>query len=180
MPFRSLISRLKSTRKPRDQEEDAHKEKDYEDENVEDLATSSHQTEHTAQGSTKQFEANDGGAVKGLRKPSVSGRNSSNRGVAIRSTDVGPSDYLYFGEGTSAANVSQSLLNQSQGKSANNTPEQPPTGTWNQLSSAGGKDQSGFLNTGLNTQTQQMGYSNLTFGGSLQYDYSATQAPGFA
>ncbi|OTA89059.1 hypothetical protein M434DRAFT_398781 [Hypoxylon sp. CO27-5] len=180
MPFRSLISRLRSTRKPRDREEDVHKEKDCEDENVEDLPTSSHQTEHTPQGSTKQLEANDGGAVKGLRKLSVSGRRSSNRRMAIRSTDVGPSDYLYFGEGTSAANVSQSLLNRSRGKSAEYTPEQPPTGTWNHLSSGGGKDQSGFLNTGLGTQTQQMGYSNLTFGGSLQYDYSAAQAPGFA
>ncbi|KAI1413077.1 hypothetical protein F5Y13DRAFT_161507 [Hypoxylon sp. FL1857] len=183
MPLQSLISRLKSTKKPQDRERNTHEEESCNDV-VEEPSTSSQQTEQTertAQSSTQRLEVNEAESVKGLRKPSVSGRRSLNQEIPSRSTDSEPSasDYLYFGEGTSAADVSQSLLNRSRSKSVGNTPGQPPTGNWNQPTKSGGRDQSGFLSTGLNTQTTQMGYSNLTYGGSLQYDYAGTQAPGF-
>ncbi|KAI0829564.1 hypothetical protein F5Y06DRAFT_282673 [Hypoxylon sp. FL0890] len=182
MPFRGLISRLKSTRESRNREENNHKEENCEDENLENLLPSSQQAEPTAQDSTRHLEVNGAESVKGLRKASVSRRRSLNREIPTRSTDPEPSDYLYFGEGTLAANVSQSLLNRSRSKSAGDTPGLPATGSWSHPShpshppSGGGRDQSGFLNTGLNTQTTQMGYSNLTYGGSLQFDYAGTQS----
>lgn len=175
MPFREFVSRLKSTRKPR---RESHDENDDNDgEHVPGMSPSP-QDEHTTEDSSQKPEASAPKAVRGLRKTTVSKGRPLSLGDRPRSADPEPSDYLYFGEGRSPADVSQSLQSHSRSKSANSAPGQPPTGTHTHSASTG-KDSSGFINSGLSTHTAQMGYSNLTYGGSLQYDYAGTQGPGF-
>ncbi|KAI1204137.1 uncharacterized protein F4807DRAFT_448893 [Annulohypoxylon truncatum] len=190
MPFQELISRLKSTRKPRDQERDSR-----EDERREDDLDTLQQTKPTPQYTSGRPSNSQPKPVKGLRKASVSARLSTNRDNSNRPTDHDeeqdqeqdlepePSDYLYFGEGISATDISRSLVNQTQSKSVSSdisghssarTRNNPTP------SSNGGKDNSGFIETGLNVHTAQMGYSNLTYGGSLQYDYSGTHGQPYA
>ncbi|KAI1452027.1 hypothetical protein F4805DRAFT_449033 [Annulohypoxylon moriforme] len=186
MPFQELVSRLKSIRKPRDQKKDARG-----DESRDDHLDSLQQTKPAPPRYTSdQPNFSQSKPVKGLRKASVSARLSTGRENSRRSIDQDedkdkdqeqdpdpePSDYLYFGEGTSATNISQSLVNRSQSKSVGNTSGQPSIRTTsnNHTPSHGRKDSSGFIDTGLNVHTAQMGYSNLTYGGSLQYDYAGT------
>ncbi|KAI4859996.1 hypothetical protein F4820DRAFT_130291 [Hypoxylon rubiginosum] len=176
MPFRDLISRLDSKigRKRQDRGEELH-----EGEDADNLEAPSTQGEHlrTAQDSSQpsSVDVSISKPVKGLRKATVSNRRQLTQAYQRRSTsNTEPSDYLYFGEGIKPADVSQSLLNRDRRKSANDAPEQLPTRT-HSSSPSSGQDGSGFLRTELNTHTTQMGYSCLTYGGSLQYDYAETQ-----
>jgi len=81
-----------------------------------------------------------------------------------------PNDYLYFGQpGEASQGGGTHTTAAAHGKHTGaGSPSQRPTST----SPGSGKDDSGFLNSGLSNQ--QMGYQNLTYGGSLQYDYSGT------
>ncbi|KAI0377591.1 hypothetical protein F5Y04DRAFT_263707 [Hypomontagnella monticulosa] len=164
MPFQGIISRLRSIRKPRDHSPEAHKGED---------------PEHTqAEDPLQEPEASASTNVTGLRRASPSSGRLTSGGDRSRSLDLEPSDYLYFGEGVSATDVSQSLSNRSRSKSTSNTSNPSSGRTPNNPTSHSGKDHSGFLNTQINTHTTQMGYSNLTYGGSLQYDYAGTQGQG--
>lgn len=125
--------------------------------------------------------ARDGPAVTGRRRPSAASatrrpRARSHGAIGSLSKDKAenPTDYLYFGPGLDA--------------SAARRPGGAPTGaaaktpeTRRRALSSGcavaRSDDSGFLNTGVAGARQQMGYQALTYGGSLQYDYSGTQAP---
>ncbi|KAK8020820.1 hypothetical protein PG990_005958 [Apiospora arundinis] len=86
-----------------------------------------------------------------------------------------PSDYLYFGPkkgGREAASTStEAATNRVRSR------QSPPSSGGGQAAQTSRTDDSGFLNTGVAGARQQMGYQNLTYGGSLQYDYSGTQAP---
>ncbi|KAI7788743.1 hypothetical protein LA080_008634 [Diaporthe eres] len=87
---------------------------------------------------------------------------------------VKPSDYLYFGEGSSGYHPRHTV--------ANSTNQQGRASNGSRYTTAGsgnpsGRDNSGYLATGLNNNTQ-MGYSNLTYGGSLQYNFAGTQPIG--
>ncbi|KAK8125200.1 uncharacterized protein PG998_000959 [Apiospora kogelbergensis] len=59
----------------------------------------------------------------------------------------------------------------------NRSHEAPSSSGGNHVAQTSRADDSGFLNTRVAGARQQMGYQNLTYGGSLQYDYSGTQAP---
>ncbi|KAI0845449.1 hypothetical protein F5Y00DRAFT_246228 [Daldinia vernicosa] len=175
MSVAGFISRVKSVIKPQNwrtkpQEED-----------IKAPTVPLEQTESTSKDSSKSG-LHAPKSNKGLRKPSVSSGQSSSRSSAKQDVSPEPTDYLYFGEGVSPAEVSQSLSEQSQSKSPSIRPAQASTttGTHNNPATGSGKDNSGFLKTGMDTQATQMGYSNLTYGGSLQYDYAGTQAPGVA
>ncbi|KAI1653126.1 hypothetical protein F4813DRAFT_375897 [Daldinia decipiens] len=179
MGIAGFLSRVKSVIKPQDRKRDLQ-----EDENVKLPTVSLEKTESTSRASSQSGSCAPK-SNKGLRKPSVSSGQSSNRLSAKQSVSSEPTDYLYFGEGVSSAEVSQSLSSQSQSqsKSPSIRPDQSSTtttGAHNNPAAGSGKDNSGFLKTGMDTQTTQMGYSNLTNGGSLQYDYAGTQAPGVA
>lgn len=112
------------------------------------------------------------GPTTGRRAPSNAGRKgSSTTSDRRRKGEVRPSDYLYFGDGTSGDYVSNSGISQPRpqgGSSSGAGSTQPKPGY------ASGRDNSGYTATGLNNNSQ-MGYSNLTYGGSLQYDYAGTQ-----
>lgn len=116
------------------------------------------------------------GSTTGLRKPSNAGRNRPSTTSDLRKkNEVLPTDYLYFGDGTSADQVSSDLSNKVRPQSASpngGASSQPGSGL------AIGKDNSGYTATGLNNNSQ-MGYSSLTYGGSLQYDYAGTQPAEF-
>ncbi|KAI1771253.1 hypothetical protein F4818DRAFT_430622 [Hypoxylon cercidicola] len=169
MVFRSLILRLKSVRKRRDEGEEFH-----EDEDVDDPAAKDEPLPE-AQDSTQPSVVDASKPVRGLRKATVPNERQLSQADRRRSiSNAEPSDYLYFGEGVLPADVSQSLLNRSRRKSANDSPQQLPAGTYTRSRNSG-KDSSGFLTTELSTHTAQMGYSHLTYGGSLQYDYAGTQ-----
>ncbi|KAI0882384.1 uncharacterized protein GGS22DRAFT_170813 [Annulohypoxylon maeteangense] len=186
MPFQDLMSRLKSIRKPQDQ-----KSEPCEDESP-DYLNPSQQTKTLQQYTSDQPSVSQPKPVKGLRKASVSARLPTNREKSKwtidqdqdqedqdgeQNPDPEPSDYLYFGEGISATSISQSLENKMQNKPANSISGQPSIGIRNNpIPSNGGKDNSGFIETGLNIHTAQMGYSNLTYGGSLQFDYAGTHS----
>ncbi|KAI1642670.1 uncharacterized protein F4817DRAFT_352051 [Daldinia loculata] len=178
MGVAGFISRVKSIIKPQ-----SRKGKPQEDDNVKAPTASLEQTESTSKDSS-QSGPRAPKSNKGLRKPSVSSGQSSSRLSAKQDVSPEPTDYLYFGEGVSSAEVSRSLSKQSQNKSPSIRPDQSSTttttGTHNNLATSSGRDNSGFLKTGMDTQATQMGYSNLTHGGSLQYDYAGTQAPGVA
>lgn len=172
------MSRLKSVRKRRDQEKECR-----EDDGIDNPAASSTQDEPfpTAQDSSQptnvkaEADADAPKPVRGLRKATVSTKQPVIQADRPQSIDqAGPLDYLYFGEGVSQADVSQSLQTRGRSKSTDDAPHQPPTGSCSTATTSG-KDQSGFLKTELNTHTTQMGYNNLTYGGSLQYDYAGTQ-----
>ncbi|KAI0146677.1 hypothetical protein BJ166DRAFT_69131 [Pestalotiopsis sp. NC0098] len=115
----------------------------------------------------------------GKRKPGHTSRLRHNHSVRrSRSVEPSPQDYLYFGDGGNPSTAAspappRASLQQSQ-------PRAVSTGaivTTSNTQSAG-RDASGFLNTGMSTNNQQMGYSALTYGGSLQYDYAGVQAQG--
>ncbi|KAI1089395.1 hypothetical protein F5B19DRAFT_377621 [Rostrohypoxylon terebratum] len=191
MPMQELMSRLKSIRKPRDQ-----KKEPREDGSPKERLQPSQRTKVAPPYNSNQPNTSQPKPLKGLRKASVSARLPIGRGISNRSIDQNrdqeqdqnqeqdldpePSDYLYFGEGISAKDISQSLMNRTQGKSTSNQPGQLSIGPINHSTPSNtGKDNSGFIDTGLNTHTAQMGYSSLTYGGSLQYDYSGTHGQPF-
>lgn len=112
------------------------------------------------------------GSTTGVRKPSDAGRNRpSTTSDRRRKDEVQPTDYLYFGDGTSCNQASSNVSCKPQPQSAGSdggASSQPGSGF------ATGLDNSGYTATGLNNNSQ-MGYSSLTYGGSLQYDYAGTQ-----
>lgn len=112
-------------------------------------------------------------STTGLRKPSNAGRNRPGTTSDRRKkNEVLPTDYLYFGDETSgnpASNDTSCKLHPQSASSNDAASSQPGSGF------ASGKDNSGYTATGLNNNSQ-MGYSSLTYGGSLQYDYAGTQA----
>ncbi|XXH02960.1 hypothetical protein Hte_009350 [Hypoxylon texense] len=173
MPFRDLISRLKGGGNQRDRGEESHEGEDadgYEAPSTQDEPVPK------AQDSSQPSHVDASRPVKGLRKATVSNGRQSAQVYQRRSiSNAEPSDYLYFGEGVSPADVSQSLLNRDRRKSANDAPQQSIGARNGASATNSGKDSSGFLKTELNTHTTQMGYSYLTYGGSLQYDYAETQ-----
>lgn len=125
--------------------------------------------------------AHDVPAVTGRRRPSAA---STTRRPRARSHDAfgplskdkaeNPTDYLYFGPGLDTSTAWRSAGAPT--SAATKTPE-----TRRRALSSGcavpRADDSGFLNTGVAGARQQMGYQNVSYGGSLQYDYSGTQAP---
>ncbi|KAK7951333.1 uncharacterized protein PG986_007061 [Apiospora aurea] len=93
--------------------------------------------------------------------------------------EPGPADYLYFGPKEEGASFPHRDGSTAAGYATNRNRARHTSSL-----SRGGHaaqpsrtDDSGFLNTGVAGARQQMGYQNLTYGGSLQYDYSGTQAP---
>ncbi|KAI1383954.1 uncharacterized protein F4822DRAFT_418118 [Hypoxylon trugodes] len=174
MTIRDLFSRSSSSKRSKSQGSNSDK-----DDDTENLPTPSQQTENPTQKSSQHLEVSTQGPVKGLRKASsVSASRLSARKHPSKSAEYEPSDYLYFGEGVSAADVSKSLSNRNRSKSTSNISGHPSTTSTSNTANPNGRDNSGFLNTGMNTHTAQMGYSNLTYGGSLQFDYSGTQVGG--
>ncbi|KAI8958045.1 hypothetical protein F5Y11DRAFT_54633 [Daldinia sp. FL1419] len=170
-----LITRLKKAIKPQEPT------KEYKEEDVEYPELSLEENEPISK-ALSQSGLHAPKSNKGLRKPSVSSGHSSGRSSTRQNTSPEPSDYLYFGEGVSAAEVSKSLSIRSRSKSSNIQADQSTSTyvTQNYSTSSTSRDNSGFLKTGMDTHTSQMGYTNLTYGGSLQYDYAGTQAPGVA
>lgn len=116
--------------------------------------------------------------VTGRRKPSNAAQKPPPESITAHSDrnndKVQPSDYLYFGEGSSGYPARHSVSNSAnqQGR-ASNGPRYTKTGSAN----PSGRDNSGYLATGLNNNSQ-MGYNNLTYGGSLQYNFAGTQPIG--
>ncbi|KAI1866482.1 hypothetical protein JX265_007783 [Neoarthrinium moseri] len=109
----------------------------------------------------------------GKRKPSNAAQlRQSRQKRREKDQEPSPTDYLYFGEGVRSPTRAASTTHKGDTRSsgANSNPAVPSiivTGT----------DSSGFLNSGMTSNNQQMGYQNLTHGGSLQYDYAGVQAP---
>ncbi|ROV92043.1 hypothetical protein VMCG_09531 [Cytospora schulzeri] len=117
-------------------------------------------------------EESGAGSTTGLRKPSDASQNRpSTTSDRRKKNEVLPTDYLYFGDGTSGNSASNNVSCTLHPQSAMlNGAASSQSGS----GLASGKDNSGFTATGLNNNSQ-MGYSNLTYGGSLQYDYAGTQ-----
>lgn len=116
--------------------------------------------------------------VTGRRKPSNAAQKPPAEfvtGPNDRNNDkVEPSDYLYFGEGSSGYHPRHTIVNSTnQQGGTSNGPRYTTVGSGN----PSGRDNSGYLAAGLNHNTQ-MGYSNLTYGGSLQYNFAGTQPIG--
>ena len=111
----------------------------------------------------------------GMRKPSNAAQHKpSSTSERRKKNEVQPSDYLYFGDGTSGNYVSKPGSAQPLPHGA------ASSGGGSSYSGSGfasGKDNSGYTANGLNNNSQ-MGYSNLTYGGSLQYNFAGTQAFG--
>ena len=108
----------------------------------------------------------------GVRKP---GSTAASQGChphdGFDFKDPQPNDYLYFGQPGEASGIGGSTYQNAgaYGKQSSTGSQSKPA-TGNPPSS--GRDDSGFLDTGLNNQ--QIGYQHLTYGGSLQYDYAGT------
>lgn len=116
--------------------------------------------------------------VTGRRKPSNAAQRQPMQSVAAPSdrdkNKVKPTDYLYFGEGSSGYHPRHTTANSTnQQGSTSNDPTRIPPGN------PSGRDNSGNLATGLSNNYSQMGYGNLTYGGSLQYNYAGAQPVGF-
>ncbi|KAK8056174.1 hypothetical protein PG993_001401 [Apiospora rasikravindrae] len=91
-----------------------------------------------------------------------------------------PADYLYFGpKDEKGAPLSNGGGSAAAGDATNrNRPRHTQSSSGGSHAAQPSRtDDSGFLNTGMAGARQQMGYQNLTYGGSLQYNYSGTQAP---
>lgn len=116
--------------------------------------------------------------LTGRRKPSDAAQRPSPQPVTSpshRNDDkVQPSDYLYFGEGTSVHHVRHAIANNtSQQGRPSNGPRYTKPGSGN----PSGRDDSGYQPTGINNNSP-MGYTYLTYGGSLQYNFAGTQPIG--
>ena len=107
----------------------------------------------------------------GLRKPGETAASQDRHPDGdFDFREAEPKDYLYFGEGGKASastNSHQTYAVHGKHNSTGGSSQQPTS-----ISPSPGRDESGFINTGLNNQ--QMGYQNLTYGGSLQFDYTGT------
>ncbi|KAK8114551.1 hypothetical protein PG999_006620 [Apiospora kogelbergensis] len=92
-----------------------------------------------------------------------------------------PSDYLYFGPKDENEDVARPKVvgptSTGAATNRNRSHEAPSSSGGNHVAQTSRADDSGFLNTRVAGARQQMGYQHLTYGGSLQYDYSGTQAP---
>lgn len=88
-------------------------------------------------------------------------------------TQPKPSDYLYFGDGSSPRSSTVPSRSSTQ-RHPGGTPQHVANPAGN---TSAGNDNSGYLATGLNNNSG-MAYQNLTYGGSLQYDYAGTQTYG--
>lgn len=113
------------------------------------------------------------------RRPRPRARSHGAIGSLPKNKAENPTDYLYFGPGLDAAGAAARSGGGGGGAPAGAATRTPETRR-RALSSGcavARTDDSGFLNTGVAGARQQMGYQNLTYGGSLQYDYSGTQAP---
>lgn len=107
-----------------------------------------------------------------MRKPSNATRHrSSSSSNRRKKGEVRPDDYIYFGDGTSGNYVSKPDGTQPHSQGANLS---VGGSSYSGSGFASGKDNSGYTANGLNNNSQ-MGYSNLTYGGSLQYNYAGTQ-----
>lgn len=109
--------------------------------------------------------------VTGRRKPSDAAQKLPPQSVTTYSDhhnrEVQPRDYLWFGEGSSGHRPRYTAANSTNQQGASKAGSGNPSG----------RDNSGYLATGLNNNSQ-MGYSNLTYGGSLQYNFAGTQPIG--
>ncbi|KUI58028.1 hypothetical protein VP1G_05283 [Cytospora mali] len=115
------------------------------------------------------------GSTTGLRKPSNAAKKRPVSTSAYRRKgEVRPTDYIYFGDGTSGGHVSNNSASKPQLQDGNLNGARS---SQSRSEFASGKDNSGYTATGLNNNSQ-MGYSNLTYGGSLQFDFAETQAFG--
>ncbi|KAI1335817.1 hypothetical protein F5Y15DRAFT_223739 [Xylariaceae sp. FL0016] len=104
------------------------------------------------------------GVVPPTRNPSDDG------GFNFTPEKPKPQEMLYFGDNDSPQRSPRpsASSNRPGNHSAQN---QPSSGN---APAATATDNSGYLTTGMNNNSQ-MGYQNLTYGGSLQYDYAGTQ-----
>ncbi|KAH8676085.1 hypothetical protein BX600DRAFT_195256 [Xylariales sp. PMI_506] len=112
--------------------------------------------------------------ITGKRKVSYDAASRSRRHtIESRSKPDEPTDYLYFGDQSSAPRPS-AFLTTTTTYTAKPSPS-PSKGSSTPNAAMPARDDSGYLNTGM--RVQQMGYQNLTYGGSLQFNYSDTQPP---
>ncbi|KAH6648608.1 hypothetical protein BKA67DRAFT_661570 [Truncatella angustata] len=113
----------------------------------------------------------------GKRKPSNASRvrHSSGQQHRASSADPAPQDYLYFGDGGTPPGRSSTSLPSNPAQSRSSIGQ---TGLTVPGQSTTGRDNSGFLNAGMSNSSMSSSYSAVTYGGSLQYDYAGTQAPG--
>jgi hypothetical protein len=92
------------------------------------------------------------------------------------SAEPAPEDYLYFGDPARAAQGTSTLSSSAPGGTLYRSQSQGvmrQSGAVPQSQGMASRDDSGFLNSGV--RTQQVGYQNVTYGGSLQCDFSGTQ-----
>ncbi|KAI0007750.1 hypothetical protein F4779DRAFT_489056 [Xylariaceae sp. FL0662B] len=171
MGVRKLVSRLNSTRRPKDEKETP----DNNDGGAvnEDDPPSPSQRRVSSGDNMPELAPYIAKPAKGLRKAAISNRHPSSREHHTKPEEPRPTDYLYFGEGTSSANISRSLSTQARTSSA--TDRSQTSSRAHYVPNPTGKDTSGFPAAGLDQHTSQMGYSSVTYGGSLQYDYAGTQ-----
>jgi hypothetical protein len=129
--------------------------------------TVTHQETQGSTAPTQPGNLNAAPPVTGLRKPSV------NRPKKTKESEPSKPEFLYFGpDGPDFSRRSHSVS----GQPSQNSPSNTATAASDTVPA---RDDSGFLNTGIqNSVNSPMGYSNLTYGGSLQYDYAQTQGYG--
>lgn len=111
--------------------------------------------------------------VTGLRKPSNAAQKRPSQSITASSDNEPPLQYLYFGDNSTYPARNAGASNTGKHASASNSPRYSQVGQGN----PSGRDNSGYLATGLNNNSQ-MGYSNITYGGSLQYNFAGTQPIG--
>ncbi|KAH8888448.1 hypothetical protein GQ53DRAFT_748870 [Thozetella sp. PMI_491] len=111
--------------------------------------------------------------ITGLRKPSGEPRRPSPEHL------VAPSEYLYFGDGsppahniTGHARTGSSSSSQKASKTTKSEAAAPVA------YDATGNDGSGFPTTALSSSQTNMGYQQLTYSGSVQYDYTGGHGQG--
>lgn len=112
----------------------------------------------------------------GKRKPSNASKLRYNgQKHRAHSAEPRPQDYLYFGDGGTPPGRSSTSLPSHQTQSRSSSTQ---AGLTVPGQSTAGRDNSGFLNVGMSNSSMSSSYSAVTYGGSLQYDYAGTQAPG--
>ncbi|KAI1078952.1 hypothetical protein F5B20DRAFT_545658 [Whalleya microplaca] len=172
MSVRKLISRLRSTKDLKD--EKALNDDDGVLDGADDPSTSSQQKACTEE-NAPELGRYTSKPAKGLRKASISKRRPLSQEYRSEPKEPKPTDYLYFGEGTSSANISRSLSTQSQVRTSGVSRQSQTSSKVPYTPGPTGKNASGFPSNGLDQHTNQMGYSSITYGGSLQYDFAGIQ-----
>jgi hypothetical protein len=120
-----------------------------------------------------------GPRVTGKRKATRTARKKTTSQIAHTShkddkSEPKPSEYLYFGEaGASRQPASHSSLSSNGQSGSTSTSSSSSSSSVPTTQSTGARDDSGLLSTGV--RTQNVGYQNVTSGGSMQYDYAQTQ-----